>query len=304
MFVNTINDKIIQYPVLEQLKKLLILKGSSQATICNYLCGVARFLDYIEYDNSFQITVDMFQDYLFFLHSTELKKNSINNNNSYIRFFFQAVLDIPINTHRVPMAATSHKEIFFLFDHHIESLLRSTQHDSKFDCIIKLGLCCGLRINEVASLMTCDIHTRDINNTGIFIRDSKRNKSRFVPLDNTSYKAIQKYAKEYRIQPGTREYFFRFRNNGKKVTTNTLRYYFNKYRDAAGIPSDCTFHCLRHTYAVSFLRNNGDVIDLRYRLGHGSLGSTNAYLHFSKNMMKFHPSHIDLLLKGGLDNDK
>ena len=37
----------------------------------------------------------------------------------------------------------------------------------------------------------------------VYIRESKRNRSRHVPLDNTVYRAIQRYAKEYHIKPGS-----------------------------------------------------------------------------------------------------
>ncbi len=85
------------------------------------------------------------------------------------------------------------------------------------DCIIKLALCCGLRINEIISLKVCDISTKDKNNMTVYIRESKRNRSRHVPLDNTVYRAIQRYAKEYHIKPGSDQYFFVFRHDSKPL---------------------------------------------------------------------------------------
>lgn len=294
----SINDKIAKYPILTDVQNALSLKNVSERTSINYLDGIARFLDFIDYDNHFQITFDMFRNYLIHLHSTPLKKNSINANNSYIRFFFQAVLDIPINPYRVPMAHFNHTEIFFLLDHHISALLHHSYSDSRMDCIIKLGLCCGLRINEIISLKVSDIHTTNKSNMCIFVRESKRNKSRYVPLDNTSYCAIQRYAKEYRIKPHSDSYFFSFRN-GKKTCNETIRRNFYHYCRLADIPQECTFHCLRHTYAVLFLKCGGDILDLKYHLGHGSLFSTSRYLHHSKNMMNPRTSYLDNMLEAG-----
>lgn len=299
MINKSINDKIIQYPILIDVQKALSLKNVSERTSINYLAGIARFLDFINYDNHFQITFDMFHNYLIYLHSTSLKKNSINANNSYIRFFFQAVLDIPINPYRVPMAHFSHTEIFFLLDHQISALLYHSHSDSRMDCIIKLGLCCGLRINEIVSLKVADIHTCNINDMCIFVRESKRNKSRYIPLDNTSYCAIQRYAKEYRIKPHSDSYFFSFWK-GRKTYNETIRRNFYRYCRLADIPQECTFHCLRHTYAVLFLKNGGDILDLKYRLGHSSLFSTSRYLHYSKNMMNLRTSYMDNMLKSGV----
>ena len=298
MNTKSINDKIAQYPILNDLEASLSLKNLSPITVTNYMDSVARFLDFIHFDNHFDITEEHFRNYLIFLHSTNLSKNSINAINSSIRFFFFATLNKPVNLYRVPRAKFTRKEIDFLFDHQINSLFKTAYIDSRMDCIIKLALCCGLRINEVVSLKVSDISTKDSSNMTLHISESKRNKSRYVPLDNTSYRAIQRYAKEFHIVPGTNKHLFVF-SSSPKTCNETIRRYFNTYRDKAGIPNSYTFHCLRHTYAVNFLRAGGDLLDLKYRLGHSSLSSTSRYLHFSRNMMKTNISYIDSRIKDG-----
>lgn len=284
MNTKSINDKIALYPILNDVKQALILKNVSDRTVTNYMDGIARFLDFIKYDNLFEITEDHFRNYLFYLHSCNFSKITINTYNSFIRFFFNAVLNTAINPYRVPMAKFIPKDIDFLFDHQISSLLSVSFHDSRLDCIIKLALCCGLRINEVISLKVSDISTKDRSNMTVYIRESKKNRSRFVPLDKMAYRAIQRYAKEYRICPNSDRYFFVF-SRLSHTCNETIRRHFNLCRDAAGIPRSFTFHCLRHTYAVNFLRAGGNLLDLKYRLGHSSLASTSRYLHFARNMM-------------------
>ena len=294
----SLNDKITKYPILNEVRSSIHLKNLSDNSVKNYMNGIARFLEYIDYDNVSDITEDQFRDYLFYLHSTDMDKNTINANNSYIRFFFQGVLNKPINSYRVPRCKSTPKDIDFLFDHQIRSLLDTVHSDSRMDCIIKLALWWGLRINEIISLKVCGISTKDKNNMTVYIRESKRNRSRHVPLDNTVYRAIQHYAKEYHIKPGSDQYFFVFRHDSKP-SIETVRRHFIHYRDLAHIPDSFTFHCLRHTYAVNFLRAGGELYDLKYRLGHSSLMSTSRYLHFSKNMMNHNISYIDSLMKDG-----
>lgn len=291
MNTKSINDKIALYPILNDVKQALILKNVSDRTVTNYMDGIARFLDFIKYDNLFEITEDHFRNYLFYLHSCNFSKITINTYNSFIRFFFNAVLNTAINPYRVPMAKFIPKDIDFLFDHQISSLLSVSFHDSRLDCIIKLALCCGLRINEVISLKVSDISTKDRSNMTVYIRESKKNRSRFVPLDKMAYRAIQRYAKEYRICPNSDRYFFVF-SRLSHTCNETIRRHFNLCRDAAGIPRSFTFHCLRHTYAVNFLRAGGNLLDLKYRLGHSSLASTSRYLHFARNMMNTDISYM------------
>ena len=187
MNTKSINDKIALYPILNDVKQALILKNVSDRTVTNYMDGIARFLDFIKYDNLFEITEDHFRNYLFYLLSCNFSKITINTYNSFIRFFFNAVLNTAINPYRVPMAKFIPKDIDFLFDHQISSLLSVSFHDSRLDCIIKLALCCGLRINEVISLKVSDISTKDRSNMTVYIRESKKNRSRFVPLDKMAY---------------------------------------------------------------------------------------------------------------------
>lgn len=299
MNTKSINDKIALYPILNDVKQALILKNVSDRTVTNYMDGIARFLDFIKYDNLFEITEDHFRNYLFYLHSCNFSKITINTYNSFIRFFFNAVLNTAINPYRVPMAKFIPKDIDFLFDHQISSLLSVSFHDSRLDCIIKLALCCGLRINEVISLKVSDISTKDRSNMTVYIRESKKNRSRFVPLDKMAYRAIQRYAKEYRICPNSDRYFFVF-SRLSHTCNETIRRHFNLCRDAAGIPCSFTFHCLRHTYAVNFLRAGGNLLDLKYRLGHSSLASTSRYLHFARNMMNTDISYMDKFFKEGV----
>lgn len=299
MNTKSINDKIALYPILNDVKQALILKNVSDRTVTNYMDGIARFLDFIKYDNLFEITEDHFRNYLFYLHSCNFSKITINTYNSFIRFFFNAVLNTAINPYRIPMAKFIPKDIDFLFDHQISSLLSVSFHDSRLDCIIKLALCCGLRINEVISLKVSDTSTKDRSNMTVYIRESKKNRSRFVPLDKMAYRAIQRYAKEYRICPNSDRYFFVF-SRLSHTCNETIRRHFNLCRDAAGIPRSFTFHCLRHTYAVNFLRAGGNLLDLKYRLGHSSLASTSRYLHFARNMMNTDISYMDKFFKEGV----
>lgn len=80
----------------------------------------------------------------------------------------------------------------------------------------------------------------------VYIRESKRNKSRYVPIDKTMYSSLQRYAKEYHIVPGSDKHLFLF-SSVNKTNNETIRRYFNRYKSLANISDSYTFHCLRHT---------------------------------------------------------
>lgn len=289
---NKLNDKYIKYPILLEVKDELELTNHAQNTIINYIDGIFRFLEFVNIDDVHNLTEDHFRNYLIHLHSTDLNKKTVNIYNSFIRFFYLTILDYPLNLRRVPMAITTKKNIDFLTPDLIVRLLDKSKVDSRTDCIIKLGLCCGLRINEVASLKVSDI---DIQNLRIFVRESKRNKSRYVPIDNTMCLALKRYSREYHLK--FNDYMFTFNYAKKKVPNETLRLYFYKFRDLAEIRDTITFHTLRHTFAVNYINAGGDIIDLKYLMGHGAISTTSQYLHVAYNQKMRVPSFIDSLME-------
>ncbi len=58
MTIKSINNKIIQLPILNDMKLALSLKNLFISTVTNYIVGIIRFLDYIKFDNDLGIIED------------------------------------------------------------------------------------------------------------------------------------------------------------------------------------------------------------------------------------------------------
>lgn len=286
---NKTNDKFNYDLILDQVVKELKLGGKAPNTIKNYVAGIRRFLEFVNISDVNDLTEDHFRDYLFHLHESDMSKHAINTNNSYIRFLYLSVLNKTINPLRVPKCKFPKPTMSFLTEDMIIRLLNESRYDSRVDCIIKLGLSCGFRINEIASLKVCDVDTKAMT---IFIRESKRNKSRYVPIDRTVLMALKRYSREYHLN--INDYLFTFKNK-QKTNNETLRLHFYHYRDKAGIGSNITFHSLRHTFAINYLNSNGQLAHLKYLMGHGSIGTTSLYLNMAYNQKMLVPSYLDSL---------
>jgi site-specific recombinase XerD len=68
--------------------------------------------------------------------------------------------------------------------------------------------------------------------------------------------------------------------DGSPMTYNALKLMFNRLAKASGI-ARLHPHLCRHTFAINYLLNGGDVFSLKEILGHTTLDMVNAYLHFT-----------------------
>ena len=59
--------------------------------------------------------------------------------------------------------------------------------------------------------------------------------------------------------------------------------HFKKIKENNGLDNSITFHTLRHSYATEFIKNGGDIWELKNILGHSSINTTSIYLHMAEN---------------------
>jgi len=69
--------------------------------------------------------------------------------------------------------------------------------------------------------------------------------------------------------------------NGKILSTSWWSKRIARYSRLAGVK--ITPYSLRHTFAIEFLRNGGDLFSLQRILGHLDLTTTKRYIHLSQD---------------------
>jgi site-specific recombinase XerD len=129
----------------------------------------------------------------------------------------------------------------------------------------------GYRISEILEL---PFENCDFDNLAVKVR-GKGNKHRLVPLSAEMRKTLYRYAAKH---SGPGRLLFGTRNN----TLVTVR---NFERDLKAIGKKLGItgvrfspHTLRHTFAVAYLRNGGNLFYLSKILGHTSVTITQRYL--------------------------
>jgi integrase/recombinase XerD len=122
----------------------------------------------------------------------------------------------------------------------------------------------GLRISEALRLNFADIN---LENHDILIqpyRSGQKTKSRHVPIGKLSRSALWKYLIER--DPAPHEPVFASRNSLTPMTRDVAYHIIWKLGERAGVPNAHP-HRFRHTFAVEFLRNGGDIVTATEDLG-------------------------------------
>jgi site-specific recombinase XerD len=69
---------------------------------------------------------------------------------------------------------------------------------------------------------------------------------------------------------------------GEPMVYDTLRSLMDRLQEQAGV-HDVHAHRFRHTFAITFLRNGGDIYTLQKILGHSTLEMVKTYLDIAKS---------------------
>jgi len=133
----------------------------------------------------------------------------------------------------------------------------------------------GLRVNELINLRMENVWLED----GLVKVLGKGNKERLVPIGKQIRKLLWRYINQYRPEPARPKLDnLLLTQDGRPLTKNRVNIIMKHYGRVAGLTGvRCSPHILRHTFAINFLRNDGEIFSLQKILGHSSLEMTRRY---------------------------
>jgi integrase len=164
----------------------------------------------------------------------------------------------------------------------------------------------GLRVSEATSLRLADV-----TEEGLFIRQTKFRKSRFVPIHPTTHAALATYREaRRRVATDSDSFFVSLRRQG--ISRHQVLMTFRSVAQCAGILRDPSgkrprVHDLRHTFAVRALercpigrdRVERHIVALTTYLGHARIESTYWYLESTPRLLKDIAAACDALVARG-----
>jgi integrase/recombinase XerD len=286
--------------------------GRSQNTIRNYRTELNRFQVFLKNCEIKTITSQQIESYFVYLKNDfyithvgttsiiprKISQKTLCNAHGTLAVFWKWVsLEYDLkNPFKVAPIQFYSKPILPLKSEEIERLLNQCKTSNKTPssmkaysssrntyrrdrAIILTFLDTGIRVSELCQIRIKDL---EIESGKIFVT-GKGNKSRFVFLGKVSRQAVWSYLSERypNKNPFPEEPLFTDRYGIHFLTRQGVLLLLRRLGKRASI-SNVHPHRFRHTFAIEFLRNGGNVFELQQLLGHSDLETAKKYVHLAQ----------------------
>jgi len=139
----------------------------------------------------------------------------------------------------------------------------------------------GLRASEIAGVTLGQLNL----DAGYIKVMGKGSKERIVPIGKYVQKTLWVYIEKGRPKPAFSDCDNLFLSpGGRPITGNTIKLVFSRLAKRSGVER-LHAHLCRHTFAINYLLNGGDIFSLQQILGHTSLDMVRLYLHFTSSQI-------------------
>jgi len=204
-------------------------------------------------------------------------RSSVNTELKAIKRFFNRGVELGLlrnsPARKVKFLDTAQKNPRFFNEGEVKAILEGCEDRWVWEIYLTLHLT-GLRIGELVNLEWSDV---DFDALRLTIRvksfwKPKGNVERDIPIHLSLYDLLQNKGKES-------NWVFT-KADGKKVNIHSLESRFRNQLKKLGLQG-ATLHHWRHTFAVNFLRETGNMRALQLILGHKSIKTTQIYAHLT-----------------------
>ncbi len=282
-------DSFIEY--------LRVIKKDSVNTLGSYKGDLLELYDF--YNDYLNINRDDVSNYLEYLYSRGLNRNSISRKLSAIRSFYNYLVSegvISVNLFKEVSNPKKREGLpKYVKDNDLEVMFNSFDMDKCLDqrnrLVLEMLYATGVRVSELVNIKLKDINKYD-NTIKIL---GKGSKERMVIYGSFCEDVLDIYLSDGRkvLDKDNSEYLF-LNKNGGKLSDRYVREIINNVVRKCEIDYHISPHTLRHTFATDMLNAGADLVSVKEMLGHSSLNTTSIYTHVSnehiKNVYEFaHP---------------
>lgn len=280
--------------------------GKYSPTYTPTIEGILKFMLAFFGDRELEsLTLEDWQKYFYHLRyehvpvrfnkdKSPLAESTIDNHWKLIRSFYNwatSLLSISRPDLKLPRPKYASPQIIPFTQEEVKRLLDSSQftqvekkdgrkykikrpNADRDKAILLILLDTGIRLGELCRLRLGDVN---LENGEVYIRpyhDGRKSKSRTVFLGQRTRQAVWKFIAKQQASPDQSQPLI-------NMKPSTIRIQVGRIGANAKV-SHTHPHKFRHTFAITYLRNHGDIFTLQRLLGHATLEMTRRYLDISQ----------------------
>lgn len=276
--------------VIPQMLEHLKLKAYSSSTIRTYLGEMKQLLELLQDIPASQLETAHIKRYLLYCHETlGLTENTLHSRMNALKYYYEQVLGKEKLFWEIPRPKKPVKLPKVISEEKIIDGLMAVEN-IKHRTLLLLAYSAGLRVSEVISLQVTDI---DSDRMEIRINRAKGKKDRVVTLSQAMLPLLRDYYRKYR--PKT--WLFEGTDSTAHYSSRSAQQIFKTAYKNLGLPPQCSFHSLRHSYATHLLEGGTDIAIIQKLLGHADIKTTLRYTQVSNRIIGKIESPLDRALR-------
>ena len=254
------------------------VRGLAKDTITTYISHVNLFINFV---GNREINTTLINDYVLHMRQKGNNDNTIRSKLKFIRTFLNFCGYEDDIRYPIISVVRNNKEPYT--DEEIRLLLKKPTRNSytqwRNHAIVCTLLATGIRCRTLVNLKIndCDF----VNNT-IHLRVTKTHKDYYIPMSNDLKTTLKHYLSLFEHEDD--DYLF-MSLYGDKLSRPSVKEAIREYNLKHGV-TRTSIHLFRHTFAINYLRNGGNIMMLKEILGHTSLATTQKYLKVTVSDLK------------------
>ena len=267
---------------IENFINFKIGQGVSQSTIKSYTYALNNLGIFLGIDEHLhKLTRKKFEEYV--AHRYRQKRSNKTIRNELINFISALrwakregyILTDPLDGFQLPKKIKKLPE-YLHYDEYLK-IRKSLFQDKRFASIIDFYILTGCRREEGINIrIDRDI---DLKARMLYIRQSKTNDFRRLPISDELLPVIRRLIKFGKIVNGIIVYKTQFGNKIKLYTNNGLSRRFARLIKRLKLRPELHFHSLRHTFGTWLAMSGAPQRNIQQAMGHSDPSSTKIYVH-------------------------
>lgn len=273
----------VRQRMIEDMK----LRGLAPRTQERYLHSIKTLAKHYQCAPD-ELTQEQVRDYLLYmLEDRRYAKSTYKANLYAIKFLYKRTLGRKWVTLDITRVKNDRKLPVVLSREEVWDLLALVRKESVLICLT-LMYTCGLRVSEAVNLRIKDI---DSKRMVLWVRNSKGNKDRSVPLPVQTLAQLRAYWLNHRSK------MWLFPGKIGPMNIATVQHCFKATVEQSPILKKVSCHTLRHSYATHLMEAGVPLRVIQALLGHKSVSTTFLYMHLTQASMDGVQDKINELMR-------